>query len=197
MKKTEILDALLLENKGYLKSSDAFQAGISRAYLGDYVRKRGLERAAQGLYMAPDAWVDDMFVIQSRYPQAVFSHETALYLLNLAEREPTRYAATLRTGASSAGLTKCGLKVYKIKHELFEMGIVEAQSHAKHTVRIYNAERTVCDMLRSRRNVEIQDLQAAIKGYVRTKEKNIPLLMRYAKLFSVEKAIRQYLEVLL
>jgi len=138
-----------------------------------------------------------MFVIQSRYPQAVFSHETALYLLNLAEREPTRYAATLKAGTSSTGLTKDGLKIYKIKHELFEAGIVKIQSPAGHMVRTYNAERTVCDLLRSRRNIEIQNLQAAVKGYVRSKGKNIPLLMRYAKLFSVEKTIRQYLEVLL
>jgi predicted CopG family antitoxin len=45
--------------------------------------------------------------------------------------------------------------------------------------------------------IEAQDLQTAIKEYVRRKDKNIPLLMRYAKAFSVEKIIRQYLEVLL
>jgi len=62
---------------------------------------------------------------------------------------------------------------------------------------VYNAERTICDLVRSRRNIEIQDLQSAVKGYVKRKNKNIPLLMRYAELFSVEKIIRQYLEVLL
>lgn len=48
-----------------------------------------------------------------------------------------------------------------------------------------------------RRNIEIQDLQEGIKAYIRQREKNIPLLMRYAKAFSVEKIVRQYLEVLL
>ena len=197
MKKIDILDALLLKNKGYLKSSDAVLAGISRDYLGGYVRRRGLERIALGLYMSPDAWEDGMYIIQSRYPNSVFSHETALYLLNLAEREPLQYTVTLTTGTGSTRLAKQGIKVYKVKSELFETGIIEAQTPTGHTVRTYNAERTICDLLRSRRNIEIQDLQAAIKGYVRMKEKNIPLLMRYAKLFSVEKQIRQYLEVLL
>ena len=197
MKKTDILDALLLKNKGYLKSSDVALAGISRDYLGGYVRKHGLERIALGLYMSPDAWEDGMYIIQSRYPNSVFSHETALYLLNLAEREPLQYTVTLITGTGSTRLAKQGIKVYKVKSELFETGIVEAQTPTGHTVRTYNAERTICDLLRSRRNIEIQDFQAAIKGYVRMKEKNIPLLMRYAKLFSVEKQIRQYLEVLL
>jgi len=197
MKKSDILDALLLKNKGYLKAPDAALLGISRDYLVRYVRKRGLERIALGLYMSPDAWEDGMYIIQSRYPNSVFSHETALYLLNLAEREPLQYTITLATGTSSTRLAKHDIKIYKVKPELFETGIIEAQSPAGHTVRTYNAERTLCDLLRSRRNIEIQDLQAAIKGYVRMKEKNIPQLMRYAKLFSVEKLIRQYLEVLL
>lgn len=197
MSKFEILDCLLQENNGFLKTSDATKAGISRTYLGEYVRDRGLARVTQGLYMAQDAWDDGMYVIQVRYPEAIFSHETALYLLKLANREPLQYTVTLKTGANSAGLTKQGIKVYKVKDTLFEKGITEAQSPAGHTLRVYNPERTICDLFRSRRNIEIQDLQTAVKEYVRLKNKNIPLLMRYAKSFSVEKIVRQYLEVLL
>ena len=197
MGKFESLDLLLNDNKGFIKTSEAARIGVSRAYFGEYVKKRGLERVAHGLYMSQDAWDDGMYVIQTRYPDAVFSHETALYLLNLAEREPIKYAVTLKSGTNSTGLTKNGVKVYKIKAELFKEGLSESQSPSGHKVKNYNAERTICDLIRSRRNIEIQDLQTAIKEYVRLKNKNIPLLMRYAKAFSVEKIVRQYLEVLL
>jgi len=197
MSKFVSLDLLLQDNKGFIKTSEAASAGVSRSYFGEYIKARELERVAHGVYISRDAWDDGMYVIQARYPDAVFSHETALYLLNLAEREPTRYAVTLKAGTNATGLTKQGIKVYKIKAELFCEGIIETQSPSGHTVKIYNAERTVCDMVRSRRKIEIQDLQTAIKGYVRMKKKNIPLLMRYAKAFSVENVIRQYLEALL
>ena len=197
MSKFEVLDKLVQGNNGYIKTSDAVRAGVSKTYFGKYVKDRGLERTAHGLYMSRDAWDDGMYVIQVRYPEAVFSHETALYLLSLAEREPSRYAVTLKAGTNVSGLTASGVKVYKIKHDLFEEGIIQARSPAGHSLKVYNAERTVCDLIRSRRNIEIQDLQTAIKEYVRQKNKNIPLLMRYAKAFSVEKIIRQYLEVLI
>ena len=197
MSKFETLDSLLQKNNGFLRTADAISANISKMYFGEYVKQRELSRVAHGLYMSQEAWEDGMYVIQVRYPKAVFSHETALYLLNLAEREPTQYSVTLRAGANTTGLTKNGVKVYKIKEELFNEGITEVQSPAGHTLRAYNAERTMCDLLRSRRNIEIQDLQSAVKEYVRLKEKNIPLLMRYAKALSVEKIARQYLEVLL
>ena len=197
MSKFITLDKLMQENNGFIKTSDAVRAGVSKTYFGEYVKNRGLERAAHGLFMSRDAWDDGLYILQMRYPAAVFSHETALYLLNLAEREPTQYAMTLKAGTNTSGLTKSGVKVYKIKHDLFEEGIIEVRSSAGHNLRAYNAERTVCDLIRSRRNIEIQDLQTAIKEYVRQKDKNIPLLMRYAKMFSVEKIIRQYLEVML
>jgi hypothetical protein len=197
MSKFELLDTLLQENNGFLKTSDATHAGVSRAYLRTYVQDRNLERAAHGLYVPKDAWEDGMYIIQTRYPLAVFSHETALYLLNLAERESLRYSLTLKAGANATGLTRQGVKVYKVKAELFNEGITEAVTPAGNTVRTYNPERTICDLVRSRRSIEIQDLQGAIKGYVRSKDRNIPLLMRYAKAFSVERIIRQYLEVLL
>ena len=197
MSASEVLDTLLQENNGFIKTSDAVRTGVSRTYFGEYVKKRSLERAAHGLYMSQDAWDDGMYVIQVRYPEVVFSHETALYLLNLAEREPVQYAVTLKAGKNSAGLIRSGIKVYKIKNELFEEGIIYVQSPSGHNLRTYNPERTICDLIRSKRNIEIQDLQTAIKEYVRSKDKNIPLLMRYAKSFSVEKPLRQYLEVLL
>ena len=197
MTSTDKLNDLLQKNNGFLKTSDVVASGISRATLGDFVRKYGLERVVHGLYMSRDAWEDGMFVIQARYPKAVFSHESALYLLNLANREPSPFSITLKTGTNSTALSQQGIKVYKVKEELFSEGIIETKSPSGHTVRVYNAERTLCDLFRSRRNIEVQDLQDAVKTYIRLKEKNIPLLMRFAKAFSVEKIVRQYLEVLL
>ena len=197
MKPADKLTTLLKENKGFLRTSDAVAAGVSRSALGDFVRRNGLERVAYGLYMSQDAWVDGLFVIQVRYPEAVFSHETALYLLRLAEREPNPFSLTVIAGTNAVGLSKQGVKVYKVKKELFNEGVVLADSPSGHSVRTYNAERTICDLFRSRKNIEVQDLQSAVKEYVRLKEKNIPQLLRYARAFSVEKQVRQYLEALL
>jgi len=197
MSKAQALQEVLEANKGYLKTSDAMSLGVSRSYLSEFVKKHSLERVAHGLYMSQDAWDDGMYVIQVRYPEAVFSHETALYLLNLAEREPIRYALTLKTGTNTARLSKQGIKVYKVKTELFAEGVTETESPSGHTLRMYNAERTICDLFRSRRSIDFQDLQSAVKSYIRMKEKNIPLLMRYAKALSVERPVRQYIEVLL
>ena len=195
--KKDMLDKMLDEQNGILMTCDVVKAGISKTYLLEYARKMKLERVAMGIYLAEDVWVDYFYLLQIRYPKIIFSHETALYLLGLAEREPLKYTITVKAGYHAKSMEESDIKVYRIKKELLELGVIETKSPAGHKLKVYNAERTICDLLRSRRNVEIQDLQGALKEYVKSKEKNFPQLMRYAKEFHVERLLRQYLEVLL
>lgn len=77
------------------------------------------------------------------------------------------------------------------------MGLTTTRTPFGHTLPVYDMERTICDLLRSRHRMEIQIFQDALKQYVRRKDKNLRRLMQYAALFHVEKPLRQYLEVLL
>ena len=65
------------------------------------------------------------------------------------------------------------------------------------SVPVYDAERTICDLLRSRSSIEMQTFHDALKEYVGIKDRDLRKLMHYAKMFHVEKLLRQYLGVLL
>ena len=197
MIKTKSLDELMRNNGGFLKTSSAIEAGVSKTYIGEYVRRRNLVRVAHGLYISEDAWPDAMYVLQVRYPLAIFSHESALFLHRISEREPNPNAITLKTGTNTSNLAKQDVRVYKVKPELHELGLIERNSPAGHLVRTYDLERTICDMVRSRNKIDVQELHASLKAYVRHKDKNLPLLMRYAEEFSVLRIVKQYMEVLM
>ena len=66
-----------------------------------------------------------------------------------------------------------------------------------HTVPVYDIERTLCDVLRSRNGVEIQVFQDALKSYAKQKDKNLRSLMQYADALNVITILKPYLEVLL
>ena len=161
------------------------------------MRERDLERVGHGLYLAPDAWKDGMYLLHLRCPQAVFSHDTALFLHDLTDREPLAYSITVKTGYNPTRLKSEGVQVFTIKAELYEVGLSTAQTPFGHDVPVYDMERTICDVLRSRSHIEMQTFQDALKAYARRKDKDLRTLVRYAKLFRVEKILRQYLEVLL
>lgn len=103
----------------------------------------------------------------------------------------------MKAGYHSLQLKAEGVKVYTVKKELIDLGITDAQTPFGHAVPVYDMERTICDLVRSRNNMEVQTLQGALKQYTRRKEKNLRKLMQYAAAFRVEKILRQYLEVLL
>jgi predicted transcriptional regulator of viral defense system len=138
-----------------------------------------------------------MYLLHLRCGQAVFSHETALFFHDLTDREPTQYSITVKTGYNPSYLKADGIQVYTIKKELHDVGVTTMQTTFGHPVPVYNMERTICDLIRSRSSVEAQTLQDALKQYAQRRDKNLRLLMQYAALFRVEKILRQYLEVLL
>ena len=90
-----------------------------------------------------------------------------------------------------------GIQVFTIKADLHDVGLTTEKTPFGHTVPVYDMERTICDLLRSRSRIEIQTFQGALKSYARRKDKNLRALMQYAGMFKVEKILRQYLEVLL
>ena len=197
MKQFEQMNQMLTMQDGMLRTSQVIAAGISKPMFYDYVRSRDLERAAHGIYISKDSWVDSMYLLHLRFEQAVFSHETALFFHDLTDREPMEYTVTVKTGCNPTKMKAEGIQVFTIKSEQHGVGITTAQTPFGHTVPVYDMERTVCDLLRSRSRIEIQTFQGALKAYARRKDKNLRTLMQYAGMFRVEKILRQYLEVLL
>lgn len=184
-------------NNGVLRTADVVSKGISKAVLAKFVGKNNYERVSHGIYLSPNAWVDGLYLLQLRNPKTVFSHDTALYLLGMSDREPLQYTVTVRTGYNASHLRKEGVKVFSIKKELYELGLTKIKTPFGNTVLIYNPERTICDMIRSRSQMEIQVFQDAMKQYTRSKNRNLHLLVEYAEKLRVNRLLSRYLEVLL
>ena len=191
------MEQLAEANGGVLKTSSVTAMGISKTALAQFISKNKYERVSLGVYLAPDAWRDEAYLLQLRCPQVVFSHDSALFYHDLTDREPLQLTVTAKTGYNPTHLTSTGVKVFTIKKELYSMGISTAETSFGHQVNVYNMERTICDILRSRNSMETQVFQDALKMYAKRRDKNLQNLMDYAKLFHVEKLVRQYMGVLL
>lgn len=197
MEYLKCLEELLDKNEGILLTKEILEAGISKQLLSKYVKKGYVERVAQGVYLSKDALEDEMYVLQARSKKAVFSHETALYLHELTDRDPLQYTITLPSGYNATRFKDNGAYVYFIKDELLDLGVEDKKTPFGRTIRVYNKERTICDIVRSRNTISPSVVNEAIRRYLSEKENNIPKLMQYAQKFRVEKIIKQYVEVLL
>jgi predicted transcriptional regulator of viral defense system len=186
-----------IDTSGMLLTKNAIQGGIKKDEFYRFIAANHFEKAAHGIYLSPEAWEDESFVLHQRCPQAVFSHDEALFYHGLTDREPMQQTLTIYSGYNTQKLKESGIKVFTIKKELLNVGKIEVENSYGHKIPVYDLERTICDLMRSRRYFEIQDFQTAIKTYVKRPDKDLNKLMTYAPLFRVEKQIRQYMEVLL
>ena len=98
MTKFKKLDSMLEQGNGYITTRAVTAQGISKPYFAEYARSRELERVAHGVYQSPDAWPDDMYILHLRNSNIVFSHQSALALHGMMEREPHHIYVTVKQG---------------------------------------------------------------------------------------------------
>lgn len=187
----------IVDDSGILLTKNAIEAGISKHALYNFIRDNGFEKAAHGVYASPETWEDENYILSLRCPQGVLSHDEALYYHGLTDREPLQKTITIYTGYGTSRMVADGIKVFTVKKELLDIGKEIVKTSYGYDIPLYNRERTICDLIRSRNRFEIQDFQTALKTYIMGKNKNLNRLMEYAKLFHVDKKIREYMEVLL
>lgn len=129
---------------------------------------------------------------------AIYSYETALYFLGLCESVPISYNLTVPRGHKSSLNYNNKVILHFIKREYFEIGKVNIKSPQGQMITCYNAERTICDLLKDKPNQDIETLKYAINKYLKNKNsRDLPKLMEYAKTFNVTETLNNYLEVLM
>ena len=192
-----MLNDILERKGGVLTASDASNANVPKKAFYRFIRENELERASHGIYVGPDEIPDELFLLQQRYPKIVFSHQTALWLHDHAEREPLPISLTVDSGYNAGSLSDQGVKIYYVKPDWYGMGLCEAKSPGGHLVRTYDKERTICDMIRRRKAADPAAYRYALRRYAESPGKNLLNLSEYAQKMGIERQVVQAMEVLL
>ena len=193
----ERIRKLLEDQHGTLLTSDLAKFNIPRIYISILEHNGEIERVSRGIYRLVASIDDEMFNFQVRYKSSIFSHETALYLHDLTDRTPLSYSISIPVGYHSISLNEGGHKMFYVNCVLFVLGVILMKSPHGNEIRTTNLERTICDVLRSRNQVDVQFVNEALKKYIVHKDKNIDQLYNYASRFRIQKIVRTYIEILL
>ncbi|MEE0969070.1 MAG: type IV toxin-antitoxin system AbiEi family antitoxin domain-containing protein [Clostridia bacterium] len=191
----EKIKKLINEHNGIVTSAMLTKNNIPRLYLKKLTESGELLCVCRGIYVSPDAWEDEMFILQAKFPKGIFSHETALYIHGLTDRTPMKYAMTFPYGYHTSSIKAENISEKHAIDELYNLGITKAKSPCNNDIRLYNAEKTLCDIVKA--GCDIQIVNDAMKRYAKSKSRNIKLLYEYADILRVKNKISNYMEVLL
>lgn len=191
-----LIDKIYRE-KGYLTRKDIDSNEIPSWFLTDYVRKNGLTKLAPGVYACEGFIVDDYYVLQMRYPKYIFSGMSSLYLLQLTDKIPPNIYVTAPQGYNPSKNKPDNLIIHKISnHEIYSLGIIEVKTMYGNVVKIYDKERTICELIKHR---DAYDGETFVKSLRLFKESdpNQMKLFKYAKAMKIEKKVYEIMEVIL
>ncbi len=193
MENVEILKRFIEENNGILLSSDVKKLNIHKQYIKLLCDVDYIERKEKGVYVKKGKNINDFFLLQQRYKTGIYSHNTALYFYNLTDRTPLKYDLTFQNNIRVRDEL---ITPHYSKSNYFLIGQAELSLQDGTTIKLYDLERTIIDILRDRNKIDLQIFNNAINGYMKRTDKNLVKLSKYAKIFNQENVLKKYMEVL-
>jgi len=188
--------ALMEHRGGYLTSKEAQEKGVENKTLQRMADRGLIERVAHGLYVSADTFPDPFFVTQYRCTKGIFSHETALFLHDLSDRDPIRLMMTIPSGWNTQLLKDSNMIFFYSEPKRLMYGACEIETPTGVKVNAYDAERTLCDCLRNIDRLDRNLILTAIKRYVKRNDHDSAKLLEYATVLKIRDMVYRYLEVL-
>ena len=156
-----------------------------------------IEKIKRGYYHWIESYGKDEIVIINRlFPDGVLCMDTALFYYKYSDRNPAEWHITIdkNTSRQRTQIEYPLIKAYRVESELLPLGKTEGKIDSQ-KVRIYDRDRTICDVMRNMNKMDKEIFSTAIQGYVKDPKKNISNLMQYAKALRVQKRVKDIIEV--
>lgn len=190
----ELIESLMNFNNGYITSKQLSKFGIHRMYLKIMKDKGIIEKVANGIYIDSNKIEDRYYVFSLSMPNTIFSHMTALYFHGLSIKAPNnKYDITVRKKYNSPHLKEH--EVFYVSDDIYEIGLTEIETQMGNKVRVYDIERCICDIIRSKNRMDLEHVKHSIREYLKRKDKDLTKLSIYAEKLGIKKEVMDYMEV--
>lgn len=185
---------------GYAHAKDLRMLGLQTRQIRALLADGTLTRVKRGLYKLSDSPIyehSQLVDICTAKQQAVIALASALEFYGLTTYSPSEITIALPRNFSYATFQKTNLpvKVYYFPKSYYQHGI-ETRDIKGGKIRIYNKEKTICDMFRYRKTFGDDIALEALKNYLTSKKANIQLLQKYATICNINTIITPYIKAM-
>lgn len=183
------------ENNGILTTSQLGQKGLSYAKIQSLLNDNSIVQLRRGYYrLVDDNIYSDIPILISLFPDAILCLESALNYYGYIDRTPSFWHVAVKSSSARArfNINCVQVKPYFVTPSKYRIGIMDAKIDG-FNIKIYDRERTICDVLSHKNKLSGEIYSQTIQGYLHDNDIDIPTLMQYAKQLHVEKKVREVL----
>lgn len=151
-------------------------------------------RIKNGVYILPEEQTSMMMDIERIVPGGVICLYSAWNYYNLTTQIPNGLYIAIEKHRKVVTPKMTGIILCYWEEKYCSMGVEEVEI-ANHRVKIFCIEKCVCDAIKFRNKIGTDVAVEILSNYLRRKDRNISLLMDFAKQMRVISTIQPYLEM--
>lgn len=188
---------LIQRNNGYITTKEIVDNGLSKMALKRLCDNGLLKRVSTGYYSLPNMIDDDYYKIISKSKNAVFSYTTSLFLHELSDRTPLYFDVTVPRGYGGPLQNIDVVSLHYVDNNILNLGMEIIKSPFGMDIKCYDVERTICDIIKDKNNIDKEIYTKALKWYAEKKDKDMLKLAKYSKKLNIEKEVAEIMQVIL
>ena len=189
------LEHTFQQNNGLLRTADIRAAGCYYKDIQKLLDRNEIEQVRRGYYrIVDDNIYSDIPVLTILFPDAVLCLQSALDNYGYIDRSPSEWHVAVK---STSARTRFNVDCIKVKPHFiatnkYPVGITTTEVDG-FDVKIYDRERTICDVLSHKNKLDAETFAQACQSFIKDEQRDIPTLIKYAKMLHVEKKVQEVL----
>lgn len=186
------------ESGGVARIQTLQEAGMTYYGLNALLEKGLVSRVKQGVYRLESGEVsaDEMVEVARLAPNGVFCLYSACTYYELTTFVSGFHHLAIPKKSRVTLPSYPPIQLYYWSDAPYNLGI-ETVEILGGTIRMYNVEKTVCDMVKFRNKIGMDTVKEVLHNYVRRKDRKIHLLNQYARQMNIAGVLSNYLDILL
>ena len=189
---------IFIAHHGILRSSEARKHGIHPQTLSRMLDDGRLIKEERGLYRLSEirpSGDPDLINVAKLVPRGIICLISALRFHELTTQIPRAIWLAIRQDMKKPKLAHPPIEVIWLSGDAFSSGIEEHELDGV-AVSIYSPEKTVADCFKFRNKLGLDIAIEALKEYLRQPNRDLDLLLHYARIDRVRNVIEPYLRAL-
>lgn len=196
MNKIDKIKNHFIEYGGVLKTSELNDLGFSSRQIKKLIEEGIITKIKHGFYELTDYIPREEVIIARLFPESIIFLESALFYYGYTDRIPSSWQIAVNKNSNKLqyNIDYPLIKPYYLEPKFIEIGIDIIEIEGVE-IRIYDRDRTICDVLRYETKLEEEVFTNAIKKYIKDPKKNVRNLFEYAEIFNIINKVQTYIGV--
>jgi predicted transcriptional regulator of viral defense system len=181
---------------GVLKTSELKEMGLTSRQIKRMVQEGIISKIKHGYYELTEYIPNDLVIVARLFPDSVIFLESALFYYGYIDRVPQeiQIAVDRSSKTTKYDIEYPMVKPFYMEPRFLEVG-VEAIEIDGVKIRIFNRDRTMCDVLRFEKKMDYEVFSSAIESYIKDPNKVVRNLFEFAEILNIRNKVQTYIGV--